>query len=69
MCLAVVCERSVRRRGQRPSAVADDDFSDDDEEGMPLPDWNDPDWGFEDEEVEPEDGDFWFDNDDEENAL
>jgi hypothetical protein len=47
-----------------------DDFDDGDEEvGMPLLDWNDPDWGFDDEEAQPEDGDFWFDSNDEENAL
>jgi hypothetical protein len=50
--------------------LKDDDFDDGDEEvGMPLPDWNDPDWGFDDEEAQPEDGDFWFDSNDEENAL
>ncbi len=45
----------------------DDDDSED--LGMPLPDDNDPDWGFEDEEAQPEHGDFWLDSHDEEDAL
>lgn len=48
------------------SAAGDDD--DDDELGMPLPDWRDPDWGFDDDETEPEQGDFWFDSNDEEDV-
>jgi hypothetical protein len=67
---------------QRPPAAAmstennaewEDDEYDDDDRGddaieMPFPD-DDPDWGFDDEEVQPEQGDFWLDSDDEEDAL
>jgi len=49
-----------------PAVVASDD--DEEDVGMPLPDWNDPDWGFDDEEAQPEKGDFWFDSSDEEDG-
>jgi hypothetical protein len=62
--------RACTNARARLKASRDDDVeNDDDELGMPLPEWDDPDWGFDNEEAEPEDGDFWFDNDDEENAL
>lgn len=49
-----------------PAVVSSD--ADDEDLGMPLPDWSDPDWGFDDEEAQPENGDFWFDSSDEEDA-
>lgn len=54
---------------RRFEVVLHDDDDEEEDMGMPLPDWRDPDWGFDDEETQPEDGDFWFDSDDEENAL
>ncbi len=78
--LPVLAERGSRPPGQgelmachadpRLAAEEDDDEAADDEDlGMPLPDDDDPDWGFEDEETQPEQGDFWFDSNDEEDAL
>lgn len=58
-------------RSSRPIRCDADDQDDFDREdlGMPLPDDNDPDWGFDDEEAQPEHGDFWLDSHDEEDAL
>ncbi len=46
----------------------EDDDQDDETIAMPFLD-DDPDWGFDDEEAQPEQGDFWMDSDDEEDAL
>lgn len=54
--------------GPAPAVVARHDDEDDGDVGMPLPAWDDPDWGFDDEETQPEDGDFWFDSSDEEDG-
>ncbi len=64
-----MCWTPVRDRRGHLRATDEDFDGDDDALGMPTPDWDDPDWGFENEEAEPENGDFWFDNDDEEYAL
>lgn len=56
----------------RPPVRANDDFDDDaedDTEGMPLPDWDDPDWEPDGDEPQPEQGDFWFDSNEEEDVL
>ncbi len=53
-------------KSRAPAVAAGDDG--DEDLGMPLPDWNDPDWGFDDEEAQPEKGDFWFDSSDEEDG-
>lgn len=44
------------------------DYRDDEEIELPFLD-DDPDWGFDDEEAQPEQGDFWLDSDEEEDAL
>ncbi|MDZ4781139.1 MAG: hypothetical protein SGJ19_12870 [Planctomycetia bacterium] len=46
----------------------DGDGHDGEDIEMPFPE-EDPDWGFEEEEAQPEQGDFWLDSDDDEDAL